>query len=452
MWNRASVCGVRERVMWGVQRVRCRRGESGAVAGPGSNNFTQAAANTQRDQPKTCIHETDWATTERRLGAGLGGSGAPAISLARPACVGRSPHNGMGQSLSLPQLLGATDATAIACLDRFEADLLLYIVRMLTRDEPAAIGQLIMTCKTLAELATTKTAEGEELRKARRVMARQVLFDLRQLASQQPATHTPIITQPATLTPIITQISRQLSFRAMRPEVDEPKELDLSRWRRSERPSQSDHQRGTAVRRVLYANQTIVSIDLSVCYLTYMDATEIASGLKVNRSLTTLNASGNFFGGYGLRDQANRNSGKFVQAPEGVESIAEALGVSTLTSLILAENRLGPEGIKALAPGLARTSLTSLDLSRNGIGADGAAELAVGLCANTSLRRLDVRLNKLGPQGAKALAPGVAACSSLTVLDARFNGVTEGDEGEAALQEAVKDRWSLNLMVLNEMV
>uniref|UniRef100_A0A7S4ITG9 Uncharacterized protein n=1 Tax=Prymnesium polylepis TaxID=72548 RepID=A0A7S4ITG9_9EUKA len=89
---------------------------------------------------------------------------------------------------------------------------------------------------------------------------------------------------------------------------------------------------------------------------------------------------------------------------------------------------------------MATTSLTSLTLSRNGLGADGAAELAVGLAVNSSLLKLDVRLNKLGPEGAKALAPGVEACESLAELDARFNGVEQGDEGEAALKDATKDR------------
>ena len=150
--------------------------------------------------------------------------------------------------------------------------------------------------------------------------------------------------------------------------------------------------------------------------------------------------SGNFFGGFG-RD------GKFIRAVEGVESIADALPVSALTSLALAENRLGPEGARALMPGLARSSLTSLDLSRNGIGTAGAAELAAGLAVNNSLLKLDVRLNKLGPEGAEALAPGVAASASLTALDARFNGVREGDEGEAALKEAAKGRVGFRLRV-----
>ena len=44
-----------------------------------------------------------------------------------------------------------------------------------------------------------------------------------------------------------------------------------------------------SVRRVLYANQSLALIDLSVCYLTHMDAAEIAKGLKVNRSLQHLN-------------------------------------------------------------------------------------------------------------------------------------------------------------------
>lgn len=327
-----------------------------------------------------------------------------------------------------------TDAAAIASLDSLESDLLLYIMRMLIHDEPAAIGRLICCCRALAQLTRTNAEECEEIRKARRSVARQRLFDLRQLAGRQPSP----------LLPSTTEIVPQL-----RPEVDEPHELDLSRWHRIARPDPRHASpnpgaewtvRGTAVKRVLLANESLSSLDVSVCYLTHMDAAEIAKGLKINKTLTTLNASGNFFGGFG-RD------GNFIRASEGMDSIADALSVSALSSLILAENRLGPEGVRALMPGLTKSSLTSLDLSRNGIGTAGAAELAAGLAANSSLLKLDVRLNRLGPEGAKALAPGVAASGSLAVLDARFNGVGEGDEGEAALKKAAKGRICFHLMV-----
>lgn len=339
----------------------------------------------------------------------------------------------MGQTFSLPGLLGITDAG----LESLEPELLLYVVRMLIRDEPAAIGRLICCCQTLAQLASTEPAE--EMRKARRAVARQRLFDLRLLAGRQPAA----------LVPLVTQVSRRLSFGALRPEVDEPQELDLCRWHRTARPDPRHAApepgdewviRGEAIKRVLCANESLTSVDFSVCFLTHMDAAELAQGLKSNKTLTALNASGNFFGGFG-RD------GKFIRATEGVEAIAAALPVCALTSLSLAENRLGPEGVRALVPGLARSSLTSLDLSRNGIGMEGAAELAAGLAVNSSLRKVDVRLNKLGPAGAKALAPGVVASASLAALDARFNGVGEGDEGELALKEAAKGRSAFHLMV-----
>ena len=176
----------------------------------------------------------------------------------------------MGQAFSLPQLLGMTD---VAPLDTFEPDLLLYIVRMLIRDEPAAIGRLICCCRTLAQLTCTDTQECEELRKARRIVARRWLFDLRLLAGRMPAG----------LPPLITQISRQLSFRALRPEIDEPLELDLSRWARQRVPDPrhsaptrdtADAEwvaRGTALKRVLYASESLTSADFSVCYLTHMD-------------------------------------------------------------------------------------------------------------------------------------------------------------------------------------
>ena len=315
----------------------------------------------------------------------------------------------MGQSFSLPRLLGMTDPAAIARLDRLESELLMQIARILIEISPADIGRLSCCCTTLAQVA--QSAEGEELRKARRAVARRWLFELHVFAGNSPTA-----------------------------QVDEPAELDMCRWSRSVRPAQDDQARGTALKRVLYANQTIKSVDLSVCYLTYKDATEIAQGLKVNRTLTSLDASGNFFGGYGRLHDNLPKIAEFVPMPEGMAAVAEALAVSSLTTLSLNENRLGHEGIRALAPGLATTRLTNLDLSRNGLGVEGAAALADGLAANSSLLKLDVRLNKLGPAGAKALAPGIAACASLTVLDVRFNRVQQGDEGEAALQQATAER------------
>ena len=129
------------------------------------------------------------------------------------------------------------DATEIARLDSFESELLLRIVRVLIRDHPAAIGQLIRCCKTLAELASMHSEEGEEMRKARRAVARQRLFDLRVCAGQTPAP----------LVPLVGQVSRRLSFKAMDPIVDEPLEFDIGRWSRTVRPNHDDHERGTAV-------------------------------------------------------------------------------------------------------------------------------------------------------------------------------------------------------------
>jgi len=340
----------------------------------------------------------------------------------------------MGQEFSLPRLIGITDAAVIARLESLETELLRYIVRMLVCTEPASVGRLICCCKALEQLALEASEPGEELRMARRAVARRWLFDLRQFAGQQPAA----------LTPLVTQSSRQLSCQPTCPEFDEPLDIDLSRWHRSTpenirwlgdapQPTADNSQRGTAVRRVLYASQALESVDLSVCYLTFLDAMQIADGLKASKSLTTLRAAGNFLGGCG-RD------GKFIPSPAGMEAFADALLVSQISSLVLAENRLGPEGIRALGPGLASTTLTSLDVSRNSMGAEGAAALAAGLAANSSLLKLDVRLNKLGSKGAEELAPGIAACASLTALDARFNGVGEGDEGDVALHEAAKER------------
>jgi hypothetical protein len=68
----------------------------------------------------------------------------------------------------------------------------------------------------------------------------------------------------------------------------------------------------------------------------------------------------------------------------------------TLTSLLLAQNRMGNRGAKLIAQGLQRnTKLHRLDLADNSIGIEGAAELAKSLVVNQRLANLDLSKNRI---------------------------------------------------------
>jgi len=177
--------------------------------------------------------------------------------------------------------------------------------------------------------------------------------------------------------------------------------------------------------------------------------TAIANALCVNRSLTCVDLSRNFFG------------------PEGARSIAEAIRVnSSLTSLDLTCNRIGSEGASALGEALkVNRSLLRVDVRGNIIAGDGAAQLSAAVLGNlkiemfndipikemradsftelningkgigdegimvvagllpamASLASLCLRYNHLGPEGANALAPALAANRSLMSLDLDAN-------------------------------
>lgn len=370
----------------------------------------------------------------------------------------------MGHGFSLPRLLNTADAATIDSLERIEAEILLNIIRLLIHDVslchdkesklnlmpkgPAAVGHLLCCCKTLAQLARGDSYEARELRKARKAMARVFTFDLH-ILTRDPGripdggwASTP--RGLGTVEPF-SQLHLESPERlnALRSETDELETLDLSRTNRTRSRCY-----GECVRRLLYASETIARVDLSVCYMASDDAVEIAKGLEVNRSLRSLNASGNFLSGYG-------QNGKFVRDEAGLSGFARALAVNTtLTSLNLSENRLGLQGIQALLPGVAATtSLLDLDLSRNNITGEGAEKLAEVLSANVSLTKLDLRLNQIGMLGAIALAPAVASgCHSLCGLDLRFNNISSNNgndlEGETALRDAIRERHNRDAFVL----
>ena len=138
----------------------------------------------------------------------------------------------------------------------------------------------------------------------------------------------------------------------------------------------------------------------------------VASALKTNASLTTLNMERNGLGW------------------KGGKALGEALATnSTLTRLDLSLNDIGPEG--GLAFGLAlktNTSLTGLVMVRCGLGPDGGRALGEALECTVSLTHLDLTQNDLGASGGIAIGRALATNTSLTSLNYRLNRIGFGME------------------------
>jgi len=105
-------------------------------------------------------------------------------------------------------------------------------------------------------------------------------------------------------------------------------------------------------------------------------------------------------------------------------------------------------GVKALADALSvSASVTSLSLGRNSLGDEDVTAICEAVQSNkeTKLASLDIQYNRVGPAGAKSVAAMVAVIASVSRLDARVNRL--GDEGEAILREAVKEKPGFELLL-----
>jgi len=128
-----------------------------------------------------------------------------------------------------------------------------------------------------------------------------------------------------------------------------------------------------------------------------------------------------------------------------VPALLEAVEEYKVERLYLYNNQFGVDGARALAAGLAANK-TLIELSLNGdkIGGSGEA-FGEALKANSSLKELNMDGCSLGPEDGKGLAAGLAANTTLETLDVEYNKL--GDEGKAALQEAVRGREGFELRV-----
>jgi len=158
------------------------------------------------------------------------------------------------------------------------------------------------------------------------------------------------------------------------------------------------------------------------------EATDLATSLALNSSLTKLDLTGSNVGNDGLNIIANAirkhpTLRKLVFNDTQLIGVVEQLDTllrynSMLEELHLARNKLGDEGVKTVmctqvdfccddlglsvefvVPLIVNTGLQFVDVSENGITQVGATTIAEVLQANTHLKTLNLASNMLGSQG-----------------------------------------------------
>ena len=83
-------------------------------------------------------------------------------------------------------------------------------------------------------------------------------------------------------------------------------------------------------------------------------------------------------------------------------------------------------------------ALKSADFSANSIGDEGTAALSDALKANSTLETLELRSNEVGVAGAQSLAGMLQVNRALNSVDLRYNGIP--DAGKQQLRDAVKGK------------
>jgi Ran GTPase-activating protein (RanGAP) involved in mRNA processing and transport len=171
------------------------------------------------------------------------------------------------------------------------------------------------------------------------------------------------------------------------------------------------------LRRLRENDPALTNLELSD--LSVSDTRKLAEALKGNKSLISLNLSGNKIGDVGVLE------------------IARALATNTtLKELNLAKNLVGYVGALEIARALAtNTTLQRLNLSENLVENEGAAAIAEALEINATLIDIDLLDNPIGELGVIAIAEMLTVNKVLVSVSLSGKPLSGGDE-EADLSEA----------------
>lgn len=130
---------------------------------------------------------------------------------------------------------------------------------------------------------------------------------------------------------------------------------------------------------------------------------------------------------------------------DGAKLLAEIIKYfTTITQVLLIENKIGDDGIEALAEAIKKNNdskLTELDLTGNVIGTKGAKALAELLSTNTSINKLGLRNNPIENEGIKALADAMEINTTICELNVSSKSYLEKSRLN---KEVIKQQCGLN--------
>jgi Ran GTPase-activating protein (RanGAP) involved in mRNA processing and transport len=207
----------------------------------------------------------------------------------------------------------------------------------------------------------------------------------------------------------------------------------------------------------LYHNTSIKVLDMSYNILNDMESAELLRDiLRRNKTITTLDLSGNAFGrsagavdciteGLGGNSTLLKIHLSSCDLRDGdVAPLAQALGSrnTTLQQLTLDGNSITSTGVGVLLEAMEQSSncITDLDLPRNPIGNEGASLLARSLGNNAlpNLTSLSLYYCSIGDDGFIALVSALEQNTSLLQLDLGYN-YASGERAFLALADSLPE-------------
>ncbi|EKX53489.1 hypothetical protein GUITHDRAFT_64531, partial [Guillardia theta CCMP2712] len=211
-------------------------------------------------------------------------------------------------------------------------------------------------------------------------------------------------------------------------------------------------------------NSVLTSLDLSLCDLGPLHATDISEALLDNSQLTRLTLSHNPIGDEGFQKLAS--SLRFEDMRKKKDSMLNELEVAGLREIdavqyyakqkgnaFLKELRckncyIYDEGGHMMAETLRwNRTLTVLDLGRNSIGHSGTIALAAALAHHPTLTSLNLEGNVFGSEAGKALAQMLRSNTCLTACYLADNSIA--DNGTEEFTEMLKVNTTLQSLDLS---
>jgi len=202
----------------------------------------------------------------------------------------------------------------------------------------------------------------------------------------------------------------------------------------------------------LAANKSLMTLELSGQVIGPDGARDLSVAIEKHPCLTALGLNANAIQDVGALDLASALARMGPRSPlrsldlrgnklaePAARALADVLKAGVpLQQLLLYNNGICHRGAVALASALEQpgSTLTNLDLQANNIGDVGASALAHAVLHNSALLTLGLRGCQIADLGASALATALGSNSTLTSIDLYANSV--GDKGVSELCSHLK--------------